>query len=77
MKQPQVRYKRHRSTGAGNAPGKEESAEEERMLDDALDQTFPASDPLAPTMPHDTSPGSKDAPPKKRSPDRKSSPGKR
>jgi hypothetical protein len=43
------------------------------MLDDALDQTFPASDPPAQTMPHDTSPGSKDAPPKRSPRSRKAS----
>jgi hypothetical protein len=63
MKQPQVRSKHPRSRVHG-AGAQKESAHEERMLDDALDQTFPASDPPAQTQPHDTSPGSKDAPPK-------------
>ena len=35
---------------------------DERMLDKALEDTFPASDPPAQTQPHDPSPGSKDAP---------------
>ena len=34
------------------------------MLDEALEESFPASDPPAQTQPHDTSPGSKDAPEK-------------
>ncbi|MBI4205253.1 MAG: hypothetical protein HY527_09530 [Betaproteobacteria bacterium] len=61
MKQPQVRYKRHRSAAAHDARTRKQSAQEEKMLDDALDQTFPASDPLALTMPH-AAPGSKDSP---------------
>lgn len=74
MKQPHVRYnKRHRSGRAHDASTPEESAHEERMLDDALEQSFPASDPPAPAMPHDTSPGSKDAPAKRPSRSRKAS----
>jgi hypothetical protein len=72
MKQPQVRYKRHRSSPAQDTPAKERSDHQERMLDDALDQTFPASDPPAQTMPHDTSPGSRDAPARPSSRNRKS-----
>ena len=75
MKQPQVRAKHPRSGHAHDPAAQKESAHEERMLDDALDQTFPASDPPAQTQPHDTSPGSKDAPPtgspKSRKPSRK------
>lgn len=70
MKQP---HKRHRSGHAHDATTPEESAHEERMLDDALEQSFPASDPPAPAMPHDTSPGSKDAPVKRPSRSRKAS----
>lgn len=60
MKQPQVRYKRHRSTAAHEPQSKKYSVREERQLDDALEQTFPASDPVALTMPHDTSRGGAD-----------------
>jgi hypothetical protein len=72
MKQSQVRHKRHRSSPAQDT-AKEESEHQERMLDDALEQTFPTSDPPAQTMPHDTSPGSRDAPAKPSSRNRKSS----
>jgi hypothetical protein len=71
MKQPQVRYKRHRFGREQDTRTRGESAHEERMLDDALDQTFPASDPPAQTMPHDTSPGGKDAPARSSSRNRK------
>lgn len=73
MKQPQVRSKHPRSGRVHDAGAQKESGHEEQMLDDALDQTFPASDPPAQTMPHDTSPGSKDAPPKRSPRSRKAS----
>ncbi|MNC84675.1 hypothetical protein D3C83_02340 [compost metagenome] len=73
MKQSQVRDKRPRSRRTPDTGARKESGHEERMLDDALDQTFPASDPPAQTMPHDTSPGSKDAPPKRSPRSRKAS----
>jgi len=41
---------------------KQSTNHDERMLDKALEDTFPASDPPAQTQPHDRSPGSKDAP---------------
>lgn len=57
-----------RSTSRPRAPrnakesDKQRQNHDERMLDKALEDTFPASDPPAQTQPHDRSPGSKDAP---------------
>lgn len=73
MKQPQVRAKHPRSGREQDPATQKESAHDEQMLDDALDQTFPASDPPAVTQPHGTSPGSKDAPPKDSPKSRKAS----
>lgn len=41
---------------------KQRKDHDDRMLDKALEDSFPASDPPAPAQPHDRSPGSKDAP---------------
>lgn len=60
MKHPEVRYKRHRFVAAHDARAGKEPASEDRMLDEALAETFPASDPLALTMPHGSSSRSDD-----------------
>lgn len=59
MKPSPARHKRNH-TPHDRDPNSSEH--QERMLDDALEDTFPASDPPAPTQPHDTSPGARDAP---------------
>lgn len=41
---------------------KKKPADEDRQLDEALEDSFPASDPPAPAQPHDKSPGSTDRP---------------
>lgn len=41
---------------------KKKPADEDRQLDKALEDSFPASDPPAPAQPHDKSPGSRDSP---------------
>lgn len=38
------------------------STEEDRKLDEGLEESFPASDPPAATQPHDRSPGGRDRP---------------
>lgn len=58
MKQREPRTKRNRNTQHPDT----RSNDEERKLDEALEETFPASDPPAATQPHDRSPGSRDAP---------------
>lgn len=52
MKPVQVRYKRHRTVAPLDPKHEERSVSEERVLDDALQETFPASDPVSITMPH-------------------------
>lgn len=65
MKQ-QSRHKHNRTPHELDTQPKDEAERAERMLDEALEDTFPASDPPAQSQPHDTSPGSKDAPRKPR-----------
>ena len=60
----QSRQKRNRTPHAVDTQPKNDAEREERMLDEALEESFPASDPPAQTQPHDTSHGSKDAPEK-------------
>lgn len=60
----QSRRKPNRTPHAIDTQSKNDPAHEERMLDEALEETFPASDPPAQTQPHDTSPGSRDDPQK-------------
>jgi hypothetical protein len=52
MKPVQVRYKRHRTIAPPDPENEERSVSEEHVLDDALQETFPASDPVSVTMPH-------------------------
>jgi hypothetical protein len=56
-------------------PRDKKSTEEDRKLDEALEESFPASDPPAATQPHDRSPGGRDRPPRRRE-DPKSKQGK-
>ena len=53
MKQTHVRYRRRRSLAKPDRQSDENSTRVEHLLDDALEQTFPASDPVALTMPHE------------------------
>jgi hypothetical protein len=59
MKRSPGRRKRNRTPHQVDPQSPEH---QERMLDEALEDTFPASDPPAQTQPHDTSPGARDAP---------------
>ena len=43
-------------------PRDKNSTEEDRKLDQGLEESFPASDPPAATQPHDRSPGGRDKP---------------
>ena len=52
MKPVQVRYKRHRTIAPPDLEREERSVAKEHALDDALQETFPASDPVSVTMPH-------------------------
>lgn len=69
MKQP---HNKRKPREQDTAPEKD-AAREERKLDEALEESFPASDPPAQTQPHDTSPGGKDAPRKPRPGEKKTS----
>jgi hypothetical protein len=56
MRQARARSQRKNSSLMRKQRAEKASARVERLLDDALQETFPASDPVALNMPHDEVP---------------------